>query len=150
MALHDTMVLVTNFRAHMRRGIISNPQERVARALEIDRAALLIYADAPNIYEYQKVYISDKPDVVFAGCYHVYQHYMAATVWNGMRTIRMMLYETIRDNLSNLHSSTSSSLIDKQYTAQYQVSTTTLYQLKSDIIASCALASGSCGHEVYI
>lgn len=118
----------------MRRGIISKPQEILA--LGIDRAALSIYADAPNIYEYQKVYISDEPDVVFAGCYHVYQDYMAATVWNGMRTIRMMLYETIRDNLSNLHSSTSSSLIDKQYTAQYQVSTTTLYQLQSDIIAS--------------
>ena len=133
---YDTMMMLTNFRAHKSCGIISNPQEILARALEIDGAALSICADAPRIYEYETVYTNAEPETVLVGFYHVYQDYMAATIWNGMRTIRMLLHENIRDAILELHSSTTSSLTDEQYTTQYQASTNILYQLQSDIIAS--------------
>ena len=133
---YDTMMLLTNFRAHIRCGIISNPREILARALEIDSAALSICADAPSDYEYKTVYTNAKPEMIFVGFYHVYQDYMAATIWNGMRTIRMMLHENIRDALLKLHPSSPSSFTDEHYTTQYQASTNILYQLQSDIIAS--------------
>lgn len=133
---YETMVLLTEFRAHMRCGTISDPQEILARALDIDRAALSICAHAPSGYEYQTIYTNDHPSIIFAGCYHVYKDYMAATIWNGMRVIRMMLQVTIRDALLKLHSSRPGFSIDEQYTAQYQTSTNTLYQLQFDIIAS--------------
>ncbi|CAD6574885.1 MAG: hypothetical protein ASARMPRED_006961 [Alectoria sarmentosa] len=133
---YETMVLLTNFRAHMRSGIIFEPQEILAKALEIDRIALSICANAPSVYEYETIYTHAEPGIIFAGCYHVYQDYLSATIWNGMRTIRMMLQVTIRDAVLKLHSSRPSFSIDEQYTARYQASTNILYQLQFDIIAS--------------
>ena len=133
---YETLMTVTNFRADVRRGIISNPPEILATALEIDKAALSICANAPNLYDYETVYTDGEPGVVFAGCYHVYHDFMAATVWNGMRAIRMMLHEIIRDTLFNIHSSTPSFFDDEQCRSQYQASTNIMYQLQSDIIAS--------------
>lgn len=132
----ETMGLLTNFRAHIRCGFFSDPRQMLARALEIDKAALSICVDAESLYEYETVYTDSDPEIFLVGCYHVYQDYMAATIWNGMRTIRMMLQENIRDALLKLSSSRSSSLIDEQYAGQYQASTDVLYQLQSDIIAS--------------
>lgn len=133
---YETMVLLTNFRAHVKSGSISDPEKILATAREIDRAALSICANAPTVYQYQTIYTNAEPGIVFAGCYHVYQDYLSATVWNGMRTIRMMLQEIIRDALLKLHSSRPLSSVDDQYTTQYQAATNTLYQLQSDIIAS--------------
>ena len=133
---YETMALLTNFRAHVRRGIISDPQAILAKALEIDKAALSICANAPSVYEYKTIYTNAEPIIIFAGCYHVYQDYTSAMVWNGMRTIRMMLQETIRDALLKLHSSRPLFSIDERYAVQYQASTITLYRLQSDIIAS--------------
>lgn len=133
---YETMILLTNFRAHVRCGIVSDPQEILAKALEIDRAALMILANAPSVYEYETVYTDVESAVVFAGCYHLYQDFMSATIWNGMRTIRMILQETIRDALLRLRSSRSTDSTDEQYTAQYHASANTLYQLQFDIIAS--------------
>ena len=133
---YETLALFTNFSAHVRHGIISNPQEILVRALEIDKAALSIFANAPSVYEYKTIYTYAEPDIIFAGYYHVYQGHLAATVWNGMRTIRLMLQEGIRDALLKLRSSRPSNPIDEHYAVQYQASTNTLYQLQSDIIAS--------------
>lgn len=133
---YETMVLLTNFRAHVKSGSIPDPQKILATARDIDRAAISICANAPSVYEYQTIYTDVEPGLVFAGCYHVYQDYMSATVWNGMRTIRMMLQEIIRDALLKLHSSRPLFSVDDQYTAQYQAATNTLYELQSDIIAS--------------
>ena len=133
---YETLVMLTNFRARVRCGDISNPPEILARAHEIDSAALSICANAPSLYEYETIHTNAEPSLIFVGRYHVYQNYMSATVWNGMRAIRMMVQEIIRDTLLKLHSSTLSSSTDEQYKAQYQASTDTLCQIQSDIIAS--------------
>ena len=133
---YQTMGMLTNFRANVRCGDISIPSEILARAHEIDSAALSICANASSLYEYETIHTNADPGLIFVGRYHVYQNYMSATVWNGMRAIRMMLQEIIRDTLLKHHSSTLSSSADEQYAAQYQASTDTLYQLQSDIIAS--------------
>ena len=133
---YGTMALLTDFCAHVKCGSISDPQAILARALEIDKAALSICANAPSAYEYKTIYTNAEPVLIFAGCYHVYQDYASAMVWNGMRTIRMMLQETIRDALVKLHSSRPIFSMDEQYAVQYQAATNTLYRLQSDIIAS--------------
>ena len=133
---YELMMLLTNLRAHVVSGVISDPQEILSRALELEQIALSVFANSPSIYEYETVYTDANPDIIFAGCYHVYQDYMAATVWNGIRTIRMMLQEMIRDAIEKLRSCTLSRSMDDQYTAQYHTSTRILYQLQSEIIAS--------------
>ena len=114
---YETMILLTNFRAHTRCGIVSDPREILAKAIEIDRAALSIFANAPSIYEYETVYTDVESAVIFAGCYHLYQDFMSATLWNGMRTIRMILHEIIRDTLLRLRSSRSPDSTNEQHTA---------------------------------
>ena len=127
---------LTNFRAQVVSGVISDRQEILSRALELEQTALSVFANCPSIYEYETIFTDADPGIIFAGCYHVYQDYMAATVWNGVRSIRIMLQEMIRDAIEKLRSCTPSRSIDDQYTAQYQTSTRTLYQLQSEVIAS--------------
>lgn len=134
---YETMALLTNFRAHVRHGIISDPQKILVGALEIDSCAMSICTNAPSVYEYKVFYTDAEPGIVFAGRYHIYQDYMSATVWNGMRAVRMILQEIIRDAALKLHYLRPPYSIDEQrYKAQYQASTDILYQLQSDIIAS--------------
>ena len=133
---YELMKSLTNFRAHVVSGVISDPQEILSRALELEQTALSVFDNAPSVYDYETVYTDEDRGIIFADCYHVYQDYMAATVWNGIRTIRMMLQEMIRDAIEKLRSYTSSHSMDDQYTAQYQKSTRILYQLQSEIIAS--------------
>ena len=133
---YETLMMLTNFRADVRRGVVSHPPEVLATALEIDKAALSIFAEAPSRYEYETIYTNAEPGVVFAGCYHVYQDYLSATIWNGMRAIRLMLHEIIRDILLKPCPCGTSFSTDEQYKAQLQLSTDIMYQMQSDIIAS--------------
>ena len=133
---YKIMMSLTNFRGQVVSGTISDPQEILSRALELDKAALSVFAKSSSIYEYETVHTDADPNIVFAGCYHVYQDYMAATVWNGVRTSRMMLQEMIRDAIEKLRSCTPSRSLEDQYTEQYQTSTRILYQLQFEIIAT--------------
>ena len=133
---YELMMSLTNFRAQVVSGVISDPQDILSRALELEQTALSVFDNSPSVYYYETVYTDADPGIIFACCYHVYQDYMAATVWNGVRTIRMMLQEIIRHAIEKLRSCTPSRSIDDQYTAQYQTSTRILYQLQSEVIAS--------------
>ena len=132
----EAMVLLTNFRARVRRGIIWQPHQILTQALELDAVFVSMFSNVPRWWTYQTIYTEADPDIVISGCYHVYHDFQAAQLWNGMRTFRIMLNEMIRNVLLKNFFSDPTQVSSQEYVAQYERSTQVLYQMQSDILAS--------------
>ena len=132
----DAMVLFTNFRALVRRGIICEPHIILRRALELDDTFASMFSDVPPLWEYQTVYTDADPDIVFSGYYHVYPDFLAAQMWNGMRVFRTMLNQMVRKTMLAHFLSEPTQSFSQEYVAQYRKSSQVLYQMQLDILAS--------------
>jgi hypothetical protein len=97
--LATIIVDFTNFRAALRMLEIAGPREVIDQALDFDRRFLEVFNDAPESWTYEIGYTDENPHLVWRGLYHVYQDTFASQLWNGMRTCRIMLHETILDQL---------------------------------------------------
>jgi len=81
-----TMMVFTQFRAGLKDGSISEPEDILARALKIDRTLVRLYTlELPNDWAYKIFYTDQNLDITWNGRYHVYHDYWVAQVWNGMR-----------------------------------------------------------------
>lgn len=133
---HHVLMQFTNFFAKVQKGKITNLQIILDRALELDNKLALIFSHVTQDWTFSILYTNDDPEVVYHGYYHVYQHALSAMMWNGMRTMRIMLNEIIRNMLLRGFLAKPPMFFDRKHTEQLQKSTDTLYQVSSDIIAS--------------
>ena len=133
---HQVLIDFTTFFARVKTGKITNLQLILTRALELDKELTLIFSRPSHDWTYSTVYTDQDPELVYTGYYHVYQHALSAMNWNGMRTMRIMLNEIIRNVLLKGFSLKPPLFVERMYTDQLQKSTDTLYQTSSDIIAS--------------
>ena len=127
---------LTNFHARVRRGRISDPDQILIQALDLDQAFVLLFLSIPPGSGYETVYTDANPQIIFAGYYHVYGDSLSAQMWNGMRCFRIILNEMIRDVLLAGFSAQPPRFLERRYLEQFLTSTEALYQLQSDIIAS--------------
>jgi len=134
--LSGIIIDFTIFRAAVRECKIVGPRAVVAAGLEIDRRFLEAFGDLPQEWHYKVVYTDENPDLIWNGNYHVYNETYMAHIWNGMRVCRIMLHETIRDQL--LAASTAMTPIFTEYeiAAQYDSSMNAMLQMRADILAS--------------
>jgi hypothetical protein len=133
---HEAMIKFVNFRASVWDGSLSDDEVILEKALEIDRFIVSSFANLPQGWEYQTIYTDADAEHVFNGCYHVYFDPWVAQVWNGMRSIRILLNETIRNILLKDFLSMPPRFVDPKYTIQFQLSTDIMYQLQAEILAS--------------
>lgn len=75
------------------------------------------------------MYPMETSDVFYDGCYHIYYDHWISQVWNGMHAARIMLNESIWRKL--LEAIPSAFL-----STQFQTSTTTILQMRDDILRS--------------
>ena len=139
---YESLFSCTNFRARVRRGTISNTQTILQSALELDRRVLSLFSDVAPIWRYSTVYTEADPNIVYAGYYHMYQNYMSAQMWNGMRSYRIMIHRIIYDTLLSEMSSKSPLFSIQQCLAQIQRSLEVSNQMQSDILASVPQHTG--------
>lgn len=133
--MHAVMVALTDVSATWKSKNAAEPQAILTKALVLDRKAQSIFADATPAWSFETVH-TDDPHFMMTGCYHIYPSYMVAQIWNGMRSVRIMLNAIIRDTLLEGFSAKPPLFRDQEHTVQFQTSTDTLYQLQLDIIAS--------------
>ncbi|KAJ9627910.1 hypothetical protein H2203_003129 [Taxawa tesnikishii (nom. ined.)] len=134
--IQDAMFKFTDLHAHTDHGLISDPEEILAKALEIEET-IHSCTDGSRLYwQWETVYTDKDPDIVFAGYYHVYKSYGAAQTWNGIRAIRLMLHEMIRKTIIYGMTSPSNPFADPKYHQLLQKSIDTEFQMHADILAS--------------
>ncbi|KAL9105501.1 MAG: hypothetical protein Q9227_009331 [Pyrenula ochraceoflavens] len=123
---------ITDYYSRVRRGLIPSIHSILASALDLEQLAITSFIDVSPRWHFTVVATAADPDVVFNGYYHVYDNFLIAHIWNGIRVLRMLLHEVIcrtivRDGFSTPPYSTLE---------QYNASTQTTLRLQADILAS--------------
>ena len=133
---HRVLLLFTNFYAKVRHGKITDVQKILNRSLELDNMLTETFSDLPDDWTFSIVHTDKDPNIVYVSYYHVYHHALAAMLWNGVRTLRVLLHQIIRGVLLKGFSARPPLFVEPSFTEQLQTSTDILYQLNRDIIAS--------------
>ncbi|TVY81468.1 hypothetical protein LSUE1_G002769 [Lachnellula suecica] len=134
--VQECMASLSDLRADIAEGIITDPQVIISKCVELDGTLLKIVTEVPPGWEYTTVYTDRDSDFIFNGRYHVYHDHWMAQIWNSLRTLRAMLNEKIRDLLLEGFSSKPTRFTEPEYAAQFQICTETLIQMHADILAS--------------
>ncbi|KAG4434598.1 hypothetical protein IFR05_009923 [Cadophora sp. M221] len=120
----------TIFRGAVREGTLSEPEEIIAAALVVDRKLFQIFTDVPHGWIYENVSSEVEQYVVFGSKYDIYYDHCIAQIWNGKRTARIMLNQTICFQLTQLGESTPG------YENQWEQSTKICIDMSDAIIRS--------------
>jgi hypothetical protein len=134
--LSEIIIDFTIFRAAVRDVKLVGPREIVAAGLAIDRRFIEAFAALPEEWHYKVVYTDETPELIWNGNYHVYKENWMAHIWNGMRVCRIMLHETIRDQLLSASTAMTPIFTEYEIAAQNDSSMNAMLQMRADILAS--------------
>jgi hypothetical protein len=134
--VNDTMMHFTDLRASIVNKSLTDREEILSRALELDGVLLQISTNTPPGWEYEIIDTDPTSGIAFNGRYHIYYDYWIAQIWNALRSLRIMLNEMIRDVLLEGFTMKPPLFNRSEHTAQFQISTDTLYDLQLDILYS--------------
>lgn len=96
----DLMIQLCEFRAINRNREQFDPRWTLNRALELDQGFQTFFSDPPISWLYETRYTSACSEHVWEKAYHVYYDYWSAHTWNGLRSCRIMLNESICNALA--------------------------------------------------
>ena len=133
---HRVLILFTNLYAIVKNGKLTDLQEILSQSLRLDKKLVQIFSNATHDWTFSTIYTDDEPELVYNGRFHIYQHALSAQMWNGMRAMRLLLNEMIRNVLLKGFSSKPPLFVHKVFTEQLQNSTDVLYEISSDVISS--------------
>jgi hypothetical protein len=88
----------TKFNASVSDGTCSDPEIIISRSLDLDARYRFFYTNIPAGWEYETVFLDaeSRSGFVYNGHYHVCYDYWNVQMWNGMRTVRIILHEFMR------------------------------------------------------
>lgn len=132
----ESYVPFTDFFVKVKKKIISDPHLIIERAKELDKQVKAILANPVIGLGFRTVVTDADPDDVPLGYYYVYDTFLGAQTWNGIRTSRFMLNQMIRGVLLLGFSSQPPVFEGPEYMDQFRSSTETLTQLQNEVIAS--------------
>ncbi len=95
----------TVFRGAIRARTLTDPENIIAGALSIDRKMAETFSNIPHDWIPETIHTKIDQYIVFGRSYDIYYDHCIAQTWNGMRTARIMLNETIRFQLTRLDES---------------------------------------------
>jgi hypothetical protein len=131
-----TMMKFCSLRSDVMHKKITDPYIILTRALELDGILLNLSENAPSGWEIETIFTDEICDLVWNGRYHVYYDYWIAQIWNALRVVRIMVHELIRGVLIQGFSSVPPTFNQPEHSAQFQISTDTLYELQADVLYS--------------
>lgn len=129
-------VKVIDFRADILCHKITDLQEILDRALQVDKEAMAIFEAVNSEWDYVVEACDQGTPGVFGTEYHVYPHLAAAQTWNWFRYIRIYIHDILRNTLIAGLSSTPPVFVGREYMDLLTDSTETLYKMQADIFAS--------------
>lgn len=127
---------LTVFRTQVRDRTLSGYQTIISTALRYDAKLVQIVSNIPPGWLYETIYADDDPDIIWNGCYDIYYDYGVAQIWNGVRSARIMLHETIQLRLLEGFTSIPPSVTPAEFTMQFWTSTDILVNMWDGILRS--------------
>ena len=94
-------------RHDIKNGRLTDTDDIVARLTDVDDEFAKIVNEMPHSWRYQCAKVN-KPNAAILGSWcHIYRGFAQVTAWNGMRTIRILVQETILEQLCSSMARTS-------------------------------------------
>lgn len=87
-------------RYDIKKGFLTDPETIVTRLLAIEDEFESIVSRFPGAWTYRTIQVSKRHPAIFGGLCHVYPSLFLASIWNCVRTCRILVLETV---LSQLH-----------------------------------------------
>ena len=137
------MLKLNQFRCDIKDRSINDLQTIVDRAIHLDEGLAVVCDSHPSEWRYD-TFINKKsrPDIVFNGSYHVYANTWAASLWNMIRVIGILIRQDIRDILLEGFSTRPPTFTEPEHISPFQISTDLCYKMQADILASVPQALG--------
>ncbi|KAL2063811.1 hypothetical protein VTL71DRAFT_5616 [Oculimacula yallundae] len=131
--LSDLVIELADFRASVKDGSLSKPEDIQRCGLKIDGRLSALVDGIPTKYKFE-VFSSAGPNhLIWEGFYHVYPSFWAAYFWNNVRTCRMLLHQEIHRQAKHFG-------LDSE--SQSSFSLNIIRQMSLDICASVPQYSG--------
>lgn len=122
---------VLQTRYDIKTGSLTDPEAIVTRLLAIEDEFESILSRFPKEWNYRTIQVTKRHPAIYRGLCHVYPSLFLASIWNGVRTCRILVLETV---LSQLHAAPE--LATSRYAEAYRQSRRKLEQMVHAIIAS--------------
>lgn len=130
----ETKVKFTQFYVQTISNPVADPRAVLERALEFNQ----VFTDTKNYtkpgWTYKVMQTGREQELIIDGCYHIYDNYVAVTVWNDMRGYRMLanrlVFELTRHLLAKTHHNTD------KLRNQFHGSETSIQELQREILAT--------------
>lgn len=132
----NAIIDFTIFRAATRNCEIVGTRNIFEKARAIDQRFEDIFSTVPNEFQYRTVYTDENPHLVWNGFYHVYTQHWTAQVWNGVRTCRIILNETLRDQMLVDSTAMNPIFSPEEREMQCQASVAIMMECRHGILAS--------------
>lgn len=143
----ESLLTFTEFRYRAKHVTFSDPRVVFEKALDLDEHVVSLFLGLSPLWGYERTYIDIKSEVVFAGFYDVYADFMSVQLWNGMRTMRIMLNRMIQEEIRSDHLCVSGTFSDLEYGIHMKRSNEILNQMCSDILATVPQHLGFCSES---
>ncbi|KAM5382617.1 hypothetical protein ACJZ2D_002407 [Fusarium nematophilum] len=131
----DPIYKALQARYDIRSGTLDNLDDIVNTLSSIDDEFSSILPELPALWRYHRVQLTQPDPRVLGRCCHVYSGLVQSTTWNGVRAIRMLLLETIVEQLY-LASETAGSHILRDHHLQLLAKATKLLGMLGEAIAA--------------
>ncbi|KAK3692428.1 hypothetical protein B0T22DRAFT_13561 [Podospora appendiculata] len=93
------MFQVLQVRCDIKSGELTDPEIIVGRLLSIEEEFEKLVSQLPPSWQYRTFRVTRPHPAILGGTYHIYDSISHATVWNSIRTIRILILETIMSEI---------------------------------------------------
>ena len=145
--IHLAMIDVNQFRAAIDKGKITDYNDMLSQALELDTRLNSIADNPPLEFRYYALRTPPNSNIAFRDTYYVYFDLLTANLWNSVRVFRILVHEQIRNTLLEGFAAKPPKFKLPEHTMQYQRSTDTCYELGAQILYSVPQHLGYINHS---
>lgn len=94
-------------RYDIRNGTLKDTDEIVGQLADVENEFAKIVDEMPRYWRYRCAQVNRPNSAILGGWVHIYSGFAQATTWNGMRTMRILVQESILDQLCSSMARTS-------------------------------------------
>ena len=136
--MFEHKLLFADFFGQVRQKMVVDPILIVQQAAELDEVAVILTQNLqePGPWAYRTIQTEETNEIVPLGLYHVYSYFFCAEMWNGLRTLRIILNQMIRSMLLLGFATRPPLFTDQVYTLMFQQVTDNLLMLQNEVVAS--------------
>ncbi|KLU89042.1 hypothetical protein, variant [Magnaporthiopsis poae ATCC 64411] len=133
---------VLEFRHEVRSGNFDTPEAAIERLIKMDDDFEHVIANLPSSYRYRTLRLPFPHKDVFDGICHVYPNMGKAAIWNGFRSCRLLILETILTEIHSRYRYVDPACVPPRHAAAFAAARARLPKLCRAIVASVPQALG--------